>query len=342
MSRKHKKTKSKNNNLNKNNQNKTKVKNEQEKKQNAKQIENQEEKKNIKEIDEKSNIKPAQNKDTEKSKMSNNIKKDKENDNSENKSSNKVKQFYLKYRKVILIIALITFFITVAYLSYYYFSKGKEVEDINKIQEYTPEIKETENIEKTELMLKVEELKNINEDTRGWIEIKDSPINYPLLQGTDNEYYLKHDYKKESNKHGSIYLKAGCDINDVNSNLIIYGHNLNDNEMFNNVLKYTDKTYYETHKIINITTENEEREYEVIAAFKSRVFYEKEENVFRYYNYLNFKDKVEYDDYLSNVRKLQLYDTGIEANYGEQLVTLITCEYSVENGRMVVVAKRIK
>ncbi len=267
---------------------------------------------------------------------------EKTNENEEKKTSNKFKVFYLKYRKVICIFTLIIFFATTAFLSYYYFSKNREVEEIKKVQEYIPKVQENENIEKTESMLKVEELKGINEDIIGWIEIKDSPINYPILQGTDNEYYLKHDYKKESNKHGSIYLKAGCDINNVNSNLIIYGHNLNDDEMFNNILKYADKTYYEAHKIINITTENEEREYEVIATFKSRVFYKKEKNVFRYYNYLNFKDKVEYDEYLNNVRNLQLYDTGIEANYGEQLLTLITCEYSIENGRMIVVAKRIK
>ena len=73
---------------------------------------------------------------------------------------------------------------------------------------------------------------------------------------------------------------------------------------------------------------------------KTRIFYEDEKNVFRFYQYYNLENEKQFKDYISNCKKLQLYDTGIEANYGDQLVTLITCEYSNENGRMVVVAKK--
>ena len=107
-------------------------------------------------------------------------------------------------------------------------------------------------------------------------KIEDTKIDFPLLQNEDNNYYLTHDCKNQSNKYGSIFLKNECNINDINSNLLIYGHNMKDEEMFNCLLSYQNKEYYNQHKIIKIITENEEREYEIISAFKSRIFYENE------------------------------------------------------------------
>ncbi len=192
----------------------------------------------------------------------------------------------------------------------------------------------------TENMKKVITLQQENVDVKAWIQIEDTSINYPILQTTDNEYYLKHNYKKENSQYGSIYLKNECDILNNNSNLIIYGHNMKDGQMFNNLLKYKDKSFYDNHKTIKIATNNEESEYSIVAVFKSRIFYQNENNVFRFYNYINFNDEQTYNEYIENCKKIQLYETGVSAIYGEQLITLITCEYSQENGRMVIVAKK--
>ena len=192
----------------------------------------------------------------------------------------------------------------------------------------------------TENMKKVITLQQENVDVKAWIQIEDTSINYPILQTTDNEYYLKHNYKKENSQYGSIYLKNECDILNNNSNLIIYGHNMKDGQMFNNLLKYKEKSFYDNHKTIKIATNNEESEYSIVAVFKSRIFYQNENNVFRFYNYINFNDEQTYNEYIENCKKIQLYETGVSAIYGEQLITLITCEYSQENGRMVIVAKK--
>ena len=188
---------------------------------------------------------------------------------------------------------------------------------------------------------KMIEAKKINSDVVGWIEIDNTSINYPILQCNDNQYYLNHTYKGEESTYGSIFLKSNCDIYNKNSNLIIYGHNMKDGQMFNQIIKYEDKEYYNQHKIIKIATEQEQFEYEIISVFKSRVFYQDEKNVFRFYNYVNFENEKTYNEFIDLCKKIQLYDTGIEAKYGEQLVTLITCEYSQDNGRMVVVARKI-
>lgn len=110
---------------------------------------------------------------------------------------------------------------------------------------------------------------------------------------------------------------------------------------FGQLLDYKDKAFYEEHKIIKISTEEENAEYEIVSVFLSRIFSDNDIDAFVYYHYYNFENKEVYNEYINNSKAIQLYDTGIAAEYGEQLITLITCEYSQENGRIVVVAKKI-
>lgn len=204
-------------------------------------------------------------------------------------------------------------------------------------------VESVQTVEISENMQKVITLKQENQDVIGWIQIDNTIINYPLLQSTnkDKDYYLTHNYKQEKTKYGSIYLNKLSDISNVYSNSIIYGHNMKDEQMFNTLLKYENQDFYNEHKTIKIATEKKESEYLIICAFKSRIFYQNEQDVFRYYNYTNFEDEKTYNEYIQNCKQIQLYDTGVTATYGEKLITLITCEYSQDNGRMVVVAKKI-
>lgn len=243
------------------------------------------------------------------------------------------------------IILFIIFVIGVSYiLQHFNDSKDnkqiyEEIKNVNIIKESNVEPVTTNKI--SENVQKVTNLKQENKDVVGWIKIDNTIIDYPILQTTDNDYYLTHNYKKEKSKYGSIYLNKESNILDNYSNVIIYGHNMKDEQMFNTLLKYESEDFYNEHKTIKITTEQEENEYEIVSVFKSRIFYQDEQNVFRYYNYTKFKDKNTYNEFIENCKEIELYDTGVSAKYGEQLITLITCEYSQDNGRMVVVAKEI-
>ncbi len=86
----------------------------------------------------------------------------------------------------------------------------------------------------------------------------------------------------------------------------------------------------------------EQREYAVLAAFYSRIYYDYETDVFRYYNYFDLTDPAVFDDYVRQVKARRLYDTGLSAEYGDELLTLSTCSHHTEEGRFVLVAKRIK
>ena len=203
-------------------------------------------------------------------------------------------------------------------------------------------INQEENKKKTERMIKVEELKKENSDIVGWLEIEETSINYPVLQGTDNEFYMTHNYKKEKSKNGSIFLNKDYDWNIESNNLLIYGHNINNGTMFQELLKYESESFYKKHPKIRFTTENEDFNYDIISVFKSKVYYKSEKNVFRYYFFLNPKSYEEYMNYVENVKKASLYNIEETATYGDRLITLSTCSYYTEDGRFVVVGRREK
>ena len=197
-------------------------------------------------------------------------------------------------------------------------------------------------IEKSERMLKLEELQKENSDIIGWLEIPNTNISYPVLQGTDNSYYMTHNYNKKYSKEGSLFLDKDYDWTIPSSNLLIYGHNnRGTNEMFCGLLDYKKEDFYNSHKIIRFTTKNQDCEYEILSVFLSKVYYKSDKNVFRYYYFINANTKEEFDEYVENCKKASLYDTEVTAEFGEQLMTLSTCDFYVKDGRLAVVAKKL-
>lgn len=192
----------------------------------------------------------------------------------------------------------------------------------------------------TERMLQVQELKKENEDIVGWLEIEGTEVSFPVLQGDDNEYYMKHTYDKQYSSDGSIFLDKDYDWNLPSSNLLIYGHNNLDGNMFQHLIDYKNEEYYKQHSSIKFTTVESDDIYDILAVFKSRVYYQNEKNVFRYYYFINVENEDEYNYYVEEAKKASLYETGITAKYGEQLLTLSTCDYEEKDGRFAIVAKK--
>lgn len=233
-------------------------------------------------------------------------------------------------------IILVLIFIIVFVIATYTYNKNNNDNALNEI------VIDKTNItsEKTERMLQVEELKKENEDIIGWLEIPNSNINFPVVQGTDNQYYMTHTYKKENSKDGSVFLDKDYNWNPPSSNLLLYGHNNKNGKMFQELLEYKEESYYKEHPTIKFTTVSEDSEYEILSVFLSRVYYKNENDVFRYYYFINAENEEQYNYYIEESKKVSLYDTGKTAKFGEQLLTLSTCEYSQEDGRFVIVAKR--
>lgn len=177
-----------------------------------------------------------------------------------------------------------------------------------------------------------------NSDFMGWLRIDDTGIDYPVMQSKDDpDFYLKHNFSKEYSHFGIPYMQENCGLS--SDNIIIYGHNIKSKSMFNELTDYKDKAFYTAHKYITFDTLNEHRTYAVIAAFKTVAY---SDRGVQYYDFVNANTEEEFNAYVEKCKALSFYDTGITAEYGDKLLTLSTCEYSQENGRLAVVSKLIE
>lgn len=177
-----------------------------------------------------------------------------------------------------------------------------------------------------------------NQDLVGWLSIAGMKIDYPVMQNEDDGYYLHHDFYGEESKYGCLYVRGQADL-DAGTNFIIYGHNMKDGSMFGDLDRYLEESFYKEHSTVSFDTLYEERTYEILAVFRSQV-YNEDEDVFKYYQFYEADTQEEFEDFYGNIKELSLYDTGVEAKYGDTFLTLSTCAYHVKDGRLVVVAKR--
>ena len=192
-----------------------------------------------------------------------------------------------------------------------------------------------------EVLEEYKTLYSLNKKLIGWVKIDDTHIDYPVLQTSNNEYYLKHNFDQEEDRNGSIFLDKDCSIFPRSTNLIVYGHHMRSGRMFGQLTKYNSEDFYKDHRYIQFDTIYEKGTYEVMYVFRSKI-YEENEIVFKYYQFVDAASEMEFDSNMREMAALSLYDTGVTAEYGDELLTLSTCDYYTDYGRFVVVAKRVK
>lgn len=175
-----------------------------------------------------------------------------------------------------------------------------------------------------------------NQDFIGWISIDGTNINYPVMQTpTIPDYYLKHAFDKSWSDYGVPYIEESC-IMGISNNIVIYGHHMKNGSMFADLCNYTDEDFWREHPLIHFDTLSSFGEYEIVAVFR----FNTNKETFKYNECVTMNEE-EFNEFMENVHARQLYDTGIDAEYGDQLITLSTCEYFYKNGRFVVVAKKV-
>ena len=195
-----------------------------------------------------------------------------------------------------------------------------------------------------EILRKYKRLYDKNRDIAGWLTIDDTTIDYPVMYTPgDNEYYLHLDFNKNWSDPGTPFIDENCrPFDDRTTNVLIYGHNMKSGIMFRELLQYEDENYCKSHKIIKFDTIYETGRYEVVGAFKAQIYSAEDTEHYHYYEFFNASDKEEFDEYIDFVKQNTSYDTGITPEYGDELITLSTCASHVEDGRFVVVARKIK
>ena len=179
---------------------------------------------------------------------------------------------------------------------------------------------------------------DLNNDMVGWIYIPGTNVNYPVMQTPDNkDYYLKRTFYKMWSDWGAIYAREDCDINTPSDNITLYGHHMADNSMFASLDYYKKQSFWQDHQTFSFDTLYERHTYQVFAVFKTTG------NVggFPYHQFVNAASEEEFNQFVADIKSMAFYETGISAEYGDKLLCLSTCEYTLNNGRFVVVAKRI-
>lgn len=246
------------------------------------------------------------------------------------------KKYKLKKKFIVLLIILFIFIPLIV-------STIRIVKHKNANKKITNILKETikeNNTNEENVTNIVKELKNMNKDFVGVLSIPDTIINYPVMYTEGEDYYLRRSFDKKQSDAGTLFIDKHNNIDPIDDNIIIYGHNMKNGTMFHELLNYKKENYYKEHKYIYFNKVDDSEKYEIISVFYSKVYYETD-NVFKYYKFYNASNEEELNDYVKNIKKLSLYNTNVNAKLGDKFITLSTCEYSQENGRFVVVAKKV-
>lgn len=184
-----------------------------------------------------------------------------------------------------------------------------------------------------------DELLADNSDIGGWIRIKGTSVDYPVMFTPDDpQKYLRKAFDKTYSICGVPFIGAGCSILPRSENVIVYGHHMSDGTMFADLVKYIKKSYWEEHSSIEFSTLYESHRYKIFAAFPTDL--ESAKSI-RCYDFINSVNESDFNDFIAKIKKASLYDTGVEVKYGDKLLTLSTCAYHTEDGRFLVIAKQI-
>ncbi len=181
-------------------------------------------------------------------------------------------------------------------------------------------------------------LSSVNDDVIGWIQIPGTAVNYPIVQGTDNDYYLTHLYTGASSSSGAIFLDSGTTLGLEDRNAIIFGHNMKNGSMFASLNSYSSSSYYSQHPYIVVTDLSGTRYiYDIFAVYSVDTA---DEEVSSSVYLHGFGADENFASYLEMVQGMSLYSTGISVSQDDYIITLSTCKSSSSSVRMIVQAVR--
>lgn len=202
-------------------------------------------------------------------------------------------------------------------------------------------LKEKVKLDEKKILPELKDIYKMNKDLVAWLSIDDTTIDYPVVQRPkDNEFYLHHDFFRKDNENGQIILDAKCDPYTPSYNLVVSGHHMRNRSMFGCMDDFKQQSYYEDHKFVTFDTLMRRGTYVIFAAFYS-ADYDEYEDGFRYNADLRYK--IDVDMWLDEVEENNIYDTDIPVAFGDEFLTLTTCDHSRrDDGRFVLICRRVR
>lgn len=268
-------------------------------------------------------------------------------------------------RKCIFLGSSVVFIVCVAFLVEYFWNNQRNSNLNDDLDKMYQEVIPTEPTETTEEAVEefeyfgylpnVKALLEINPDVAGWISIPGTSVSYPILQRRGNpdgnEYYLKRNIYHEDAHAGSIFMDYRNDFDYVidgrkqlanSGNLIVYGHNMHDYTMFGSLKHYiNDANYFSEHPIVELNSNYRKYQYKIFAMIIVDVNDETDTR-FDYWNKLEFADERDFYDYVNEIKRRTIRLTDVDVKYGDELLTLSTCNSTFSNGRLVVFARKLR
>lgn len=177
-------------------------------------------------------------------------------------------------------------------------------------------------------------LRQVNEDIVGWLISDSGEINYPIVRGADNSYYLNHLFDGTYNKNGALFMDYRNTPGFVDRNTFIYGHNMKNGSMFAPLLQYADQAYYDAYPEMRIITPDGTYRLEIFSGYTTTgdsASYQ-----------LDFYDDGAYVDYISQIKEQSDFVSDVEVDTEDKIITLSTCAYSFDEARYLVHAKLVK
>ena len=175
------------------------------------------------------------------------------------------------------------------------------------------------NPEKEDFTIDWKALKEKNPEVVGWILIPDTDISYPIVQGSDNSYYLNHTFEKKENYAGAIFMDAGADASFQDRNTIIYGHNVKHGTMFAELEKFKEQAFFEQHPYLYIFTEQQNYRCEIFSMYSTSAT----SASYR----LQYADDADFKSYVDMVRELSDFNRKVSVKGQDRIVSLSTCSY---------------
>ena len=203
---------------------------------------------------------------------------------------------------------------------------------------YQESRREREVEEELSALAGVGELLALNGDFVGWLRIDGTGIDYPVVQAADNDYYLDRNFFREASRYGTLFVDYRCSLQPRSKNVIIYGHHMQDGSMFGELMEYGDRSFYQDHRIIRFDTLSGRVDYEIVAVIRGDA---EDPEVMELFSFIDAADEASFDSRIAYLKGVSLYEMEAEVEFGDRLLTLATCEYTTENGRLVIVAREI-
>ncbi len=241
----------------------------------------------------------------------------------------------MNIRKIVRVFAIVLILVSVGVLGFEYWEftqfKEQKQELVEISNTFVPPVSSTDEVQDYYAEFNKQFL-DINKDYIGWISIADTEIDYPMVRGNNNSYYLTRNFYKERSKYGAIFMdyRNAKDFSD--KHVMVYGHAMKNTAMFGFLDKYKRSNYLAGREIIEIRTLSGIRQYEIFSVYVAEA---------RVSGMTVPANKENLSDMVQLYRGRSLYRINTDLSDVTQILTLVSCDYSIENGRIIIHAKFI-